>query len=170
MDEFFAAKLAEKQKAWRQVATLAISSGVSTPGLVSSLAYFDTYRWLGCLTSVLLIAQLNGQVLHKSIRPCLAYIGPSASGVTVRLLWMGMHSPSHTISMSSDDLAILIFQLKGSMCWVCRREKLTANLIQAQRDFFGSHTYERLDKPGWFHTVWSDSNSADSITTSGYNN
>ncbi len=31
---------------------------------------------------------------------------------------------------------------------------LPANLIQAQRDFFGAHTYERLDKPGIFHTSW----------------
>ncbi|MEP6712499.1 MAG: NADP-dependent phosphogluconate dehydrogenase [Ferruginibacter sp.] len=31
---------------------------------------------------------------------------------------------------------------------------LPANLIQAQRDFFGAHTYERLDKPGIFHTNW----------------
>ncbi len=30
----------------------------------------------------------------------------------------------------------------------------TANLIQAQRDFFGAHTYERIDKPGVFHTEW----------------
>ena len=51
-----------------------------------------------------------------------------------------------------------------------RRERLPANLVQAQRDFFGSHTYERLDREGWFHTLWSDSQSADSITTSGYNN
>jgi 6-phosphogluconate dehydrogenase len=29
-----------------------------------------------------------------------------------------------------------------------------ANLIQAQRDFFGAHTYERLDEPGSFHTQW----------------
>jgi 6-phosphogluconate dehydrogenase len=31
---------------------------------------------------------------------------------------------------------------------------LPANLIQAQRDFFGSHTYERTDADGIFHTVW----------------
>ena len=33
---------------------------------------------------------------------------------------------------------------------------LPANLIQAQRDFFGAHTYERLDKPRgeFFHTQW----------------
>jgi 6-phosphogluconate dehydrogenase len=51
-----------------------------------------------------------------------------------------------------------------------RRGRLPANLVQAQRDFFGSHTYERIDMEGWHHTVWSDMNSADSITTSGYNN
>ena len=35
-----------------------------------------------------------------------------------------------------------------------RRERLSANLIQAQRDYFGAHTYERLDKDGTFHTDW----------------
>jgi 6-phosphogluconate dehydrogenase len=37
-----------------------------------------------------------------------------------------------------------------------RRERLPANLIQAQRDYFGAHTYERLDKPRgeFFHTNW----------------
>lgn len=37
-----------------------------------------------------------------------------------------------------------------------RCDPLPANLIQAQRDFFGAHTYERLDRPRgeFFHTVW----------------
>ena len=35
-----------------------------------------------------------------------------------------------------------------------RRERLPANLIQAQRDYFGAHTYERVDRPGSFHTDW----------------
>ncbi len=34
-----------------------------------------------------------------------------------------------------------------------RSERLPANLIQAQRDFFGAHTYQRLDKEGTFHTA-----------------
>jgi 6-phosphogluconate dehydrogenase len=33
-------------------------------------------------------------------------------------------------------------------------EKMPVNLIQAQRDYFGAHTYERIDKPGKFHTEW----------------
>jgi 6-phosphogluconate dehydrogenase len=35
-----------------------------------------------------------------------------------------------------------------------RQPRLPANLLQAQRDFFGAHTYERGDKPGVFHTEW----------------
>jgi 6-phosphogluconate dehydrogenase len=35
-------------------------------------------------------------------------------------------------------------------------ENMPVNLIQAQRDFFGAHTYERIDKPGSFHTNWQD--------------
>ena len=38
-----------------------------------------------------------------------------------------------------------------------RQARLPANLLQAQRDFFGAHTYERVDKPGVFHTEWMDS-------------
>jgi hypothetical protein len=34
---------------------------------------------------------------------------------------------------------------------------LPSNLLQAQRDFFGAHTYERVDKPGVFHTEWMES-------------
>ena len=32
--------------------------------------------------------------------------------------------------------------------------RLPANLLQAQRDYFGAHTYERLDTEGVFHTDW----------------
>ena len=36
-----------------------------------------------------------------------------------------------------------------------RSERLPANLIQAQRDYFGAHTYQRVDRPGTFHSDWS---------------
>ncbi len=35
-----------------------------------------------------------------------------------------------------------------------RTETLPANLLQAQRDYFGAHTYQRTDKEGTFHTNW----------------
>ncbi|MEL6718154.1 MAG: NADP-dependent phosphogluconate dehydrogenase, partial [Bacteroidota bacterium] len=35
-----------------------------------------------------------------------------------------------------------------------RTGRLPLNVVQAQRDYFGSHTYERIDKEGIFHTEW----------------
>ena len=37
-----------------------------------------------------------------------------------------------------------------------RSARLPANLLQAQRDYFGAHTYQRTDRPGHFHTRWTD--------------
>ncbi|MFN2145166.1 MAG: decarboxylating NADP(+)-dependent phosphogluconate dehydrogenase [Anaerolineales bacterium] len=50
-----------------------------------------------------------------------------------------------------------------------RRERLPANLLQAQRDYFGAHTYERIDKPRgeFFHTNWTGEGG--DITASTYN-
>jgi 6-phosphogluconate dehydrogenase, C-terminal domain len=36
-----------------------------------------------------------------------------------------------------------------------RRDRLPAAVIQGQRDFFGAHTYGRVDEEGAFHTMWS---------------
>jgi 6-phosphogluconate dehydrogenase len=50
-----------------------------------------------------------------------------------------------------------------------RSEQLPANLLQAQRDFFGAHTYERVDRPRGqvFHTNWTGHGGT--ITSSSYN-
>ncbi|PKI71167.1 hypothetical protein CRG98_008465 [Punica granatum] len=78
VDPEFAQEIIERQSSWRRVVSLAINSGISVPGMSSSLAYFDTYR----------------------------------------------------------------------------RARVPANLVQAQRDYFGAHTYERVDMEGSFHTQW----------------
>ena len=44
-----------------------------------------------------------------------------------------------------------------------RTERLPAALTQAQRDFFGAHTYGRVDAPGKFHTLWSQDRSEVSV-------
>jgi 6-phosphogluconate dehydrogenase len=48
-----------------------------------------------------------------------------------------------------------------------RHERLPANLLQAQRDYFGAHTYERVDgvRGDWFHTDWIGSGAAASSTS-----
>jgi 6-phosphogluconate dehydrogenase len=50
-----------------------------------------------------------------------------------------------------------------------RRERLPANLLQAQRDYFGAHTYERIDKPRgqFFHTDWTGEGG--DVTSTSYN-
>lgn len=55
------------------------------------------------------------------------------------------------------------YAVPGLMAAFCyfntyRRARLPINLVQAQRDFFGAHTYERTDKPGIFHTHWENNN------------
>jgi 6-phosphogluconate dehydrogenase len=50
-----------------------------------------------------------------------------------------------------------------------RRERLPANLLQAQRDYFGAHTYERVDRPRgeFFHTNWTGTGG--DVTSTTYN-
>ena len=50
-----------------------------------------------------------------------------------------------------------------------RRERVSANMIQAQRDYFGAHTYERVDRPRGehFHTNWTGTGG--DVTSSAYN-
>ncbi len=49
--------------------------------------------------------------------------------------------------------------LMSAFCYfnAYRRKSLPTNLVQAQRDFFGAHTYQRTDKEGIFHTDWENS-------------
>lgn len=58
--------------------------------------------------------------------------------------------------------------LASALCYFdgFRSERLPANLLQAQRDYFGAHTYERVDKPRgeFFHTNWTGEG-ADTVST-----
>lgn len=76
---YFVDALGRAQDAWREVVTVAATSGIPAPAFASSLAYYDSLR----------------------------------------------------------------------------AERLPAALIQGQRDFFGAHTYRRVDRAGTFHTLWS---------------
>jgi len=60
------------------------------------------------------------------------------------------------VVMTSVELGIPVPAFTSALAYYdsYRRERLSANMIQAQRDYFGAHTYERLDKPGSFHTEW----------------
>jgi len=89
-DPFFTNKIAECQKGWREICAISILHNIPTPGITSSLSYYD-----------------------------------------------------------------------GLRC-----ERLPANLLQAQRDFFGAHTYEKIGEPRgkFFHTNWTGKGGSTSST------
>ncbi|WP_372797789.1 decarboxylating NADP(+)-dependent phosphogluconate dehydrogenase [Pontiella sp.] len=62
------------------------------------------------------------------------------------------------VIMKSAELGIPMPAIGAALAYFdgYRSERLPANLLQAQRDYFGAHTYERLDKPRgeFFHTNW----------------
>ena len=57
---------------------------------------------------------------------------------------------------AAAELRLPAAALMASLAYVIAYSsaQLPANLIQAQRDYFGAHTYERVDAPGTFHTQW----------------
>ncbi len=80
LDEFFSTAIANAERGWRRVVSVAVASGIPVPAYSAAISFYDAYR----------------------------------------------------------------------------SERLPANLIQAQRDYFGAHTYERIDRPRgeFFHTDW----------------
>lgn len=65
-------------------------------------------------------------------------------------------TPWRSVLKTCRDLGIPTPAFNASLDYYdsYRQAVLPANLIQAQRDYFGAHTYERVDRPGVFHTEW----------------
>jgi 6-phosphogluconate dehydrogenase len=61
-----------------------------------------------------------------------------------------------SVIMHATQTGFPVSGLMTSLCYfeAYRSEFLPTNLIQAQRDYFGAHTYQRIDLPGIFHTEW----------------
>ncbi len=57
---------------------------------------------------------------------------------------------------SASILGIPVPAFSAALCYYdgYRLGRLPANLLQAQRDYFGAHTYQRVDKDGTYHTEW----------------
>ncbi len=60
------------------------------------------------------------------------------------------------VIMSAAQMGIPVPAFSASLDYFdsYRRDRLPQNLTQAQRDYFGAHTYQRIDKAGTFHTEW----------------
>ena len=61
-----------------------------------------------------------------------------------------------SVIKTAIDLGVPMPAMSASLAYYdsYRSKRLPANLIQAQRDFFGAHTFERIDKAGVFHADW----------------
>jgi 6-phosphogluconate dehydrogenase len=77
---------------------------------------------------------------------------------TFRLAVETRQAAWRTVVQTAVGLGIPVLALGASLAYfdAYRSERLPANLTQAQRDFFGAHTYQRLDRPGIFHTDWTN--------------
>ncbi|MDN5213076.1 NADP-dependent phosphogluconate dehydrogenase [Fulvivirgaceae bacterium BMA12] len=66
------------------------------------------------------------------------------------------HNGLRSVLKLAIDTGIPVSCLGASLSYfdAFKSEKLPLNLVQAQRDYFGSHTYERTDQQGVFHTEW----------------
>lgn len=86
--------------------------------------------------------QLENLLLDEFFVQAIATAQPSWRHVVSSAIELGLPIPAFTAALSYYD--------------GYRRDRLPANLLQAQRDYFGAHTYQRTDKPGAFHTEWID--------------
>lgn len=83
---------------------------------------------------------LENLLLDGFFRNAIDQAQPSWRRVIVQGTQLGIPMPGFTSALSYFD--------------GYRRDRLPANLLQAQRDYFGAHTYRRVDKEGTFHTEW----------------
>ncbi len=85
---------------------------------------------------------LKNLMLTPSVVPKLQSMQDDIRFIINKAVDLGIPAPAHMVSLAYYD--------------GYRSERLPANLIQAQRDDFGSHTYERIDEDGTFHTEWNN--------------
>ncbi|WMC18931.1 MAG: NADP-dependent phosphogluconate dehydrogenase [Enterobacteriaceae bacterium PSpicST2] len=83
---------------------------------------------------------ISNILLTKYFKEIINYYQNSLRDVISYSIQIGIPIPAFSASISYYDNY--------------RCEKLSTNLIQAQRDYFGAHTYKRYDKDGSFHTKW----------------
>ena len=133
-------------------------------GMVMLRAASETYDYGLNLSEIARIWK-GGCIIRAALLDPIREAFAGEAGQTLDNLLLAPHI-SETINASmpgirqvvqvARSLGIPCPALSASLDYVdsYRQEFLPANLIQGQRDFFGAHTYKRLDKAGTFHTVW----------------
>ena len=106
----------------------------------------------GCIIRAALLADITDAYLaHENLQNLL--LAPSfvekVKGTVGAARELTAYGATNGIPLAGLSNALTYFDAYTS-------SRLPLNLIQAQRDYFGSHTYERVDREGIFHTEWED--------------
>ena len=102
----------------------------------------------GCIIRSVLLTKLMSAL--KEDKPLLLTeelsdiraLEPDLRQVSAQAITAGIPAPSITSALVYYDM--------------CRKERMSVNMVQGLRDCFGAHTYERIDRPGTFHSLWEE--------------
>ncbi len=104
----------------------------------------------GCIIRSALLEHIRSAFLAQADLPNLL-LDPY-----LRQEFMSREDDLRQVVIVATELGLPAAAMMATLAYVMayRSAQLPANLIQAQRDYFGAHTYERVDAPGTFHTQW----------------
>ena len=105
----------------------------------------------GCIIRASLLADVHDAYRRTPALLNLLMDGALAEAIASR------HEAWRYMVQTAVGLGIPVPAMCASLAYydAYRSERLPANLLQAQRDFFGAHRYRRIDREGTFHTDWS---------------
>lgn len=86
--------------------------------------------------------QLKHLLADDAVQELIKKAAPSVRHVVAHVTLKGISIPAYSSALQYFD--------------AIRTQRMPSNLIQAQRDYFGAHTYERTTQEGTFHTKWSE--------------
>ncbi|HWR67236.1 MAG TPA: NADP-dependent phosphogluconate dehydrogenase [Bellilinea sp.] len=104
----------------------------------------------GCIIRAALLSDITAAYVANPTLPNLLLDNAFKEAVLSR------QAAWREVVQTAIGLGIPMLANGASLAWfdAYRSERLPANLTQAQRDYFGAHTYRRVDKEGAFHTQW----------------
>ena len=131
-------------------------------GMDMLAAAAEEYGWsldLGTIASLwrdgcIIRAELLGDIMaaYAGEAPANMLLAPAFKNLMEELVpsWRRVVAKATALGIPVPVFASALSYYDG-----LRRDRLPASLIQGQRDFFGAHTYGRIDEEGAFHTMWS---------------
>ncbi len=134
---------------------ISYAQGMALLGSASDEYAFDLRLWEvaqiwkgGCIIRAKLLDPIKKSMKRK---PANLMVSP-----TFRRILNRNHRSLRAVVQMAQKLGVPCLAMGASLAYYdsYRKENLPANLIQAQRDYFGAHTYQRVDKEGTFHTEW----------------